>query len=125
MINIDTETLGRWAEKRAISYTTFADLSQNAQVREIIQSDIERVNRALDEGSRVKRFLNLPKELDPDEAELTRTRKLRRGFIEKRYADIIEAIYGWKDDLNSEIQVKYRDGRTSVVKNVTYINTVE
>ena len=83
------------------------------------------MNRALDEGSRVKRFVNLPKELDPDEAELTRTRKLRREFIEERYKDIIQAIYDGDDELESEIPVKYRDGRTAVVKNTTYINTVE
>jgi long-chain acyl-CoA synthetase len=124
MINIDAENMGRWAEKRAIPYTTFADLSQNGQVREIIQEEIERVNRALDQGSRVKRFVNLPKELDPDEAELTRTRKLRRGFIEERYADIIQAIYGGKDELELQIPVKYRDGRTAVIRNVTYINTI-
>jgi len=125
MINIDAENMGRWAEKRAIPYTTFADLSQNAQVRQIIQEEVEKVNRALDEGSRVKRFVNLPKELDPDEAELTRTRKLRREFIEERYKDIIQAIYGGDDELESEIPVKFRDGRTAVVKNTTYINTVE
>ena len=125
MINIDAENMGRWAEKRAIPYTTFADLSQNAQVRRIIQEEVEKVNRALDEGSRVKRFVNLPKELDPDEAELTRTRKLRREFIEERYKDIIQAIYDGDDELESEIPVKYRDGRTAVVKNTTYINTVE
>jgi long-chain acyl-CoA synthetase len=124
MINIDAETIGRWAEKKGIAYSTFADLSQKAQVREIIQKEIEKVNRALDEQSRVKRFVNLPKELDPDEAELTRTRKLRRDFLEKRYQDIIGAIYGRKEELVAEVPVKYRDGRTAVVKNVTYINTV-
>ena len=122
MVNIDAETIGRWAEKRAIPYTTFADLSQLTQVRGIVQNEIEKVNRALDEHSRVKRFINLPKELDPDEAELTRTRKLRRDFIENRYADIIEAIYTGKDSLESEIQVKYRDGREGVIKNITHIN---
>jgi long-chain acyl-CoA synthetase len=125
MINIDAENIGRWAEKRAIPYTTFADLSQNEQVREIIQEEIETVNRALDQGSRIKRFVNLPKELDPDEAELTRTRKLRRNFIEERYAGIIQAIYSGKDELELQIPVKYRDGRTAVVKNVTRINTIE
>jgi len=121
MINIDSETVGRWAEKRQIPYTTFADLSQNEKVRGVIQEEIERVNRVLDESSRVKRFVNLPKELDPDEAELTRTRKLRRGFIEERYADIIKAIYTGRESLESEIEVKYRDGRKGVVRNVTHI----
>jgi len=121
MINIDSETVGRWAEKRQIPYTTFADLSQNERVRGVIGEEISQVNRALDENSRVKRFVNLPKELDPDEAELTRTRKLRRSFIEQRYADIIQAIYAGKESLESEIEVKYRDGRKGVVRNVTHI----
>lgn len=122
MINIDAETTGRWAEKRQIAYTTFADLSQNEQIRRVIQEEVEKVNRNLEQGSRVKRFVNLPKELDPDEAELTRTRKLRRDFLEQRYADIIESIYTGKQSLESEIEVKYRDGRKGIVKNVTYIN---
>jgi len=122
MINIDSETVGRLAEKRQIGYTTFADLSQNELVRGVIQEEVEKVNKNLEEGSRVKRFVNLPKELDPDEAELTRTRKLRRGFIEKRYADIIEAIYTGKSHLESEIEVKYRDGRQGVVRHATFIN---
>ncbi len=125
MINIDAENIGRWAEKRQIPYTTFADLSQNEEVRNVIKGEVNRVNKNLEEGSRVKRFVNLPKELDPDEAELTRTRKLRRGFIEQRYADIIEAFYTGKACVESEIEVKYRDGRKAVVRNTTFINDTD
>jgi long-chain acyl-CoA synthetase len=66
--------------------------------------------------------VNLPKELDPDEAELTRTRKLRRGLLEERYGDLIEAIYKGKEIYEAEVPVKYRDGRTGVVKTLTRIN---
>ncbi len=124
LVNIDAETMGRWAEKKGIAYSTFADLSQKAQVRELIQNEIQKVNRALDERSCVRRFVNLPKELDPDEAELTRTRKLRRDFLEKRYQDLIDAIYAWKERIVSEVPVKYRDGRTALIKHETAINTV-
>ena len=122
MINIDSDTIGRWAEKRQISYTTFENLSQNDQVRQVIKNEIDLVNKNLDGPSRVRRFVNLPKELDPDEAELTRTRKIRRGFIEDRYADIISAIYSGQDQLESQIQVKYRDGRVATTKSTIYIN---
>jgi len=73
----------------------------------------------------VKYSINLPKELDPDEAELTRTRKLRREFLEKKYGEMIQNIYGGSKEFLSEIPVKYQDGRTSVVKATVYINPVE
>ena len=122
MINIDLENVGRWAEKRQIPYTTFADLSQNQQVRQIIKKEIDRVNKNLEGPSRVRRFVNLPKELDPDDAELTRTRKLRRSLIEERYADIIEAIHAGRDDLECRILIKYQDGRESTLKSTVYVN---
>jgi long-chain acyl-CoA synthetase len=79
----------------------------------------------LDSGARVRYFINLPKELDPDEAELTRTRKLRREFLERKYGEMIQNIYGRSKEFLSEIPVKYQDGRTSVVKATVYINPVE
>ena len=71
-----------------------------------------------------KHFVNLPKELDPDEAELTRTRKLRRGLLEERYGDLIRAIYNGNETFETKVAVKYRDGRTGVVKTQTRINAV-
>jgi long-chain acyl-CoA synthetase len=124
MINIDPQTVGRWAETKGIAYSTFADLSQKPQVCELIKGEIERVNKNLDEPSRIRRTVNLAKELDPDEAELTRTRKLRRDFLEKRYADLIRAVYSGKDELVTEVPVKYRDGRTGVVRNATKITDI-
>jgi hypothetical protein len=93
LVQIDGEMVGRWAEQRTIGYSTFTDLSQKEEVRGLVRDEIEKVNRLLPEPSRLQRFANFPKELDPDEGELTRTRKLRREFLEERYGPLIEGIY--------------------------------
>ena len=125
MINIDISTVGTWAEQRRIGYTTFTDLSQNEKVRDLIQKEIDRVNYFLPEGSKVKRFINLPKELDPDEDELTRSRKIRRSFLEKKYVDFISAIYQGKVEFQAEVPVKYQDGRTGILRAAVHINDLE
>ncbi len=124
-INIDASTLGRWAEQRGIGYTTFTDLSQNAAVRALIRDEIAEVNRWLPPRSRVRRFVNLPKELDPDEDELTRTRKLRRGHLEQKYAGFIDAIYGGRDAFDAQVPVRYQDGRTATVNARVQVTDVE
>lgn len=116
LVQIDGEMVGRWAEQRTIGYSTFTDLSQKPEVRELVRDEIARVNRLLPEGSRLVRFANFPKELDPDEGELTRTRKLRREFLEKRYASLIEAIYDDRDNIELEVPVTYQDGRSGVLR---------
>ncbi len=121
MINIDIGTIGPWAEQRTIGYTTFTDLSQNPAVRNLIKAEIAKVNYFLPEGSKVKRFFNLPKELDPDEDELTRSRKIRRGFLEDKYAVFIAAVYEGQTEFKAEVPVKYQDGRTGVLKTNIYI----
>jgi len=123
-INIDANTLGTWAEKRGIAYSTFADLSQNQRIREVIKGEIEKVNRLLPEGSKVKRFLNLPKELDPDEDELTRSRKIRRNFLEEKYVTFISHMYQGVSEFKAEVPVKYQDGRTGVLNATVYINNL-
>ncbi|NQT48033.1 MAG: AMP-binding protein, partial [Chloroflexi bacterium] len=115
VINIDFDNIGNWAEKRHIPYTTFADLSQKPEVCQLLKNEVAKVNRLLPGNLEVKRFVNTPKEFDPDEAELTRTMKLRRGFLEGRYQRLLEAIYGEKEVVVMETPVVYRDGRTSVV----------
>jgi long-chain acyl-CoA synthetase len=120
-INIDFGTVGSWAEQRRVGYTTFADLSQNPKVLELVRSEIAKVNYFLPEGSKVKRFLNLPKELDPDEDELTRSRKIRRGFLENKYADFIAAIYDGKKELQARVPIKYQDGRTGVLTATVHV----
>ncbi|RJQ83294.1 MAG: acyl-CoA synthetase [Desulfobacteraceae bacterium] len=124
-IIIDADNVGQWAEKIGITYASFTDLSQKTEVCTLIRKEIDRVNRFLDEASRVKRFVNLSKELDPDESELTRTRKLRRGLLEKRYRSLIDAIYAGQESFEMDIPVKYRDGRKGVMKSFTRISTIE
>jgi long-chain acyl-CoA synthetase len=115
IINIDFAMVGKWAEQHRVPYTTFVDLSQKNEVADLVRQDLERVNGYLPEPSRVQKFVLLHKEFDPDEAELTRTRKLRREFMEQRYKEMIEAIYGGKEAVNVEAPVTYRDGRKGMV----------
>ncbi len=125
---IDYANAGKWAEGHRITYTTFTDLSQKSQIYDLIQKDVERVNKLLPEAAKIRRFLNLHKEFDPDESELTRTRKLRRGFMEQRYKRLVDAIYSDKKDIQMGAQVKYRDGRTGVITtdiNIRFMNTEE
>lgn len=121
-VNVDAGTLGPWAEQRRIGYTTFTDLSQNEHVRALIGGEIARVNEFLPAASRVRRFVNLPKELDPDEDELTRSRKLRRGFLETKYADFIAAMYGDATEFRAVVPVQYQDGRTGTLTATVFIN---
>ncbi len=121
-INIDAGTLGLWAEQKGIGYSTFADLSQNPAVRALIGTEIERVNQLLPADSRVRRFVNLPKELDPDEDELTRTRKLRRNHLEQKYVNFVEAIYDGSTEFAATIPVKYQDGRTATLSAQVFVN---
>jgi len=125
IINIDLENVGRWAEGKRIPYTTFTDLSQKPEVIELVKKDIQRINKFLPEWSRIRKFVNLHKEFDADEAELTRTRKLRRTFVESRYGNLITALYGKDQEYNVEASVTYRDGRKGVIKTSIHINSVE
>jgi long-chain acyl-CoA synthetase len=116
MVNIDGEVFAHWAEREGLSFTTFTDLSQRAEVLARVSQEIARVNRALPEHARVLRFANLPKELDPDEGELTRTRKLKREFIEERYRVLIDAMYGPAECVALEVPVRYQDGRSGMLR---------
>ena len=121
MINIDFAMVGKWAERKGIPYTTFVDLSQKQEVADLIRKDLLRVNSYLPELSRVKRYMLLHKEFDPDEAELTRTRKLRREFMEMRYRPVIDAVYGGAGSLKVDASVTYRDGRKGSVSTLIRI----
>ena len=125
LINIDMEVLGRWAEENKISFSTYTDLSQKPEVLDLIKGEVARINALLPEGSRVARFANFPKELDPDEGELTRSRKLRRAFLEERYAKLVETIYGGDSKADLEIAVTYQDGRQGVLKAAVRVSDVE
>ncbi len=121
MINIDFAMVGKWAERKGIPYTTFVDLSQKQEVADLIRKDLLRVNSYLPELSRVKRYMLLHKEFDPDEAELTRTRKLRREFMEMRYRPVIDAVYSGAGSLKVDASVTYRDGRKGSVSTLIRI----
>ncbi|RLC27914.1 MAG: long-chain fatty acid--CoA ligase, partial [Deltaproteobacteria bacterium] len=115
IINIDFENVGKWAESKHIAYTTYLDLSQKPQVYDLILEYIRRVNKVLPDGARIKKFVNLHKEFDADDAELTRSRKIKRSFVEKRYADLIDDLYGNKEKVEIEAPIIYRDGKVGTI----------
>lgn len=115
LIIIDFETVGQWAEKNGIGYTTFVDLSQKPEVYELVKAAVEDVNQNMPQGARLKRFVLMHKEFDADEAEMTRTRKLRRNVLAEKYSDIIEAMYAGKDSVDVKATVTYQDGREGVI----------
>jgi long-chain acyl-CoA synthetase len=115
MICIDYKHTGKWAEDHRIGYTTYTDLASKPEVYDLIEKEMVRVNRALPEGARVNKFLLLYKEFDPDDGELTRTRKLRRRFIAERYAKEIEALYTDDDEVHVESEIQYQDGKTATI----------
>lgn len=119
IINIDMPIVGKWAEKNRIGYTTYTDLSSKPEVYDLIQGEAMKVNRDLvriNKASIIRKFVLLYKELDADDDELTRTKKVRRGFIGERYSDVIEAMYTDSADIPIDTSIKYQDGRTARIK---------
>jgi long-chain acyl-CoA synthetase len=115
IINIDFTMVGKWAERSRLPYTTFVDLSQKKEVADLVKKDLVRVNSYLPEPARVRKFVLMHKEFDPDEAELTRTRKLRRDFMEERYKELIDTMYLDREEIPVRAPVTYRDGRQGIV----------
>jgi long-chain acyl-CoA synthetase len=111
MINIDMENVGKWAERHQVSYTTYADLAQKQEVYELVREEVERVNTDLESAMQIRRYVVLHKELDADDEELTRTRKVRRGFVAQKYTDIISALFSDVDELPVSTVITYQDGR--------------
>jgi long-chain acyl-CoA synthetase len=124
MINIDMDNVGKWAERRQIAYTTYADLSSRPEVNALIQGVVERVNRDLPEETRIRRYLLLPKELDPDDEEITRTRKVRRRVIAQKYAAFIDALYGGQPEVEMTTRITYEDGRHAEIQARVHIRDV-
>jgi len=122
IICIDFSNVAKWAEDRSLAFTTFVDLSQKPDVRELIKGEVKTLNDNLPGFARIKKYINLHKTFDADDAELTRTRKLKRGVMSQRYRDIIEATYGGKDAFNVDASVTYRDGRKGVISAKLTIN---
>lgn len=115
LLAIDFENVALWAERRRLAFTTFADLSRRQEVIELLRENVARANEALPASMRVRRFLLLHKELDADDAELTRTRKVRRGFVTERYRDLVDGLYRDADALDVASEVVYQDGRRATV----------
>jgi long-chain acyl-CoA synthetase len=125
LIGIDPDNFGHWADKSHIAYSTLADLSQKPEIIRLVAVEVQKLNEALPEWTRIRKFINLHKEFDPDEAELTRTRKLRREFIEDRYRYMIDALYSDRHEIMVETPVIYRDGRQGVTKTTVMITNLD
>ncbi len=116
MLNIELASVGNWAERNGVAYASYQDLAGHRQVAELIRGHVEAVNRALAgepamAGAQIKRFLILPKELDADDGELTRTQKVRRRFIAERYAPLVEGLYDGAEEAAISAEITFEDGR--------------
>ena len=126
MLNIDPDVVGNWAQRRQVVYSGYTDLAQNPRVGELIAGEVRRVNALLAPALRVRRFVVLHKELDPDDAEITRTRKVRRRFVAEKYAPIIDALYNPRaSDIEVRATVRYEGGREAQVARSLPIRTLD
>jgi long-chain acyl-CoA synthetase len=116
MLNIDMAVVGKWAEKNKISYTTYTDLSARTQVYDLVQKEVDQVNETLPAAASIRKFVLLYKELDADDEELTRTRKVRRGFVEERYKVVIDALYGEAGEVDIDTTIRFQDGKTTRIQ---------
>jgi long-chain acyl-CoA synthetase len=116
IICIRFSIVSKWAEKNRISFTTYTDLSSRPETYELLRKEVEAVNATLPPAQRIAKFLLLYKELDADDGELTRTRKVRRGVINEKYANIIDAIYGGKPDIDIDTVIRFQDGSTQRIR---------
>ena len=128
-INIDLTAVGNWAERNNIAYASYQELAGHPRVYETIRSHVEEVNRSVAEdpmlsGCQISRFLVLHKELDPDDGEMTRTRKVRRAVINEKFADLVTALYDGSSSVYTETEVTYEDGRKGQIKATLRIEDV-
>ena len=119
-INIDMEAVGNWAERQNMPYSGYTDLASRDEIYDLVRECVEKVNADLAQepelaNSQIHRFLILHKALDADDEELTRTRKVRRGFVAEKYAPLVDALYSGKDSVHIEAKVRYEDGRTGSI----------
>jgi long-chain acyl-CoA synthetase len=125
MVAIDLGTVGNWAERRGLAYTSYMDLSQKAEVRELIADEIRKGNQTLPEATKIRRFLLLTKDLEADDAEMTRTRKVRRRFVAEKYAAVIDAFYSGGHEVELATTITYEDGRQASIQSRARIEDVE
>jgi len=125
MIAIDLGTVGNWAERRGLPYTSYMDLSQKPEVRDLIREEIRKGNQTLPDATKIRRFLLLTKDLEADDAEMTRTRKVRRRYVADKYAPVIDALYGGRDEVELTTAITYEDGRQASIQSRVRIEDVE
>ena len=125
MVAIDPSTVGSWAERRGVAYTSYMDLSQKPEIRGLIRDEIRRGNETLPDAQKVRRFLLLTKDLEADDAEMTRTRKVRRRHVAEKYAPVIEAFYTGKASVELTTAITYEDGRQGALRSTVNIEDVE
>ena len=125
IVAIDLGTVGSWAERRGLAYTSFQDLSAKPEVRELIRDEIRQSNASLPATSRVGRFMLLNKEFDADDNEITRTRKIRRRFVAEKYAAVVEALYGEAHQVDLATEITYEDGRKATLNSTIAIDDIE
>jgi long-chain acyl-CoA synthetase len=129
-INIDLEAVGNWAERRNLAYSGYIDLANQPEVYAMIKECVEKVNKDLSQdthlhGSQIHRFLILHKELDADDGELTRTRKVRRNFVAERYGDLIDALYSDVTEIHTKTEVTFEDGRSGILEADVHIESAK
>jgi long-chain acyl-CoA synthetase len=125
IVNIDLQVVGKWAERRGIPYTSYTDLSLKVEVYDLIYAEVMRANGGLSEATRIRKYVLLHKELDPDDEEMTRTRKVRRRYIAEKYADILEAFYDERPEVKVKTLIRYQDGRQAEIECTLPIRLVE
>ena len=125
VIVIAYNNVGKWAGERRVPYSNFTELAQRPEVYELVKQDILRVNTTLSPGSKVRKYVILHREFDPDDGELTRNRRLRRAFLEKRYSELIEAIYRDRTEVPVEVRVGHSDAGTGTIKTTLRIESLE
>jgi len=125
MVAIDLNTVGNWAERRGLPYTSYMDLSQKPEVSELIAGEIRNGNETLPDASKIRRFLLLTKDLEADDAEMTRTRKVRRRFVAEKYASVIDAFYSGGTEVELTTIITYEDGRQASIQSRARIEDVD
>jgi long-chain acyl-CoA synthetase len=125
MVAIDPSTVGSWAERRGLAYTSYMDLSQKAEIRALIRDEIRRGNETLPETQKVRRFLLLTKDLEADDAEMTRTRKVRRRHVAEKYAPVVDAFYAGRGSVELTTAITYEDGRQGMLRSTVQIEDAE
>ncbi|MBI5583578.1 MAG: AMP-binding protein, partial [Deltaproteobacteria bacterium] len=124
VVCIDYAVVGKWADEKKLNYTSYPELSQKKEVYDLVEKQIREANRSLKKPAKVHKFLNLYKEFDADDEELTRTRKLRRAFVENRYKLLVDALYQDTDNVHMDTTITYEDGRVVHIKTDLHIRKI-